>query len=134
MPYYKIEDRVYEFSEAPSAPHTKLSKAAGQRASQAQAIEDLKLWLPFGAEIYTLVKSVSKTGMSRQISLYVVQEGSIKEIDYFVARALDRPRGKGVRITGCGMDMGFALVYELGRALYPDEGADSGYSLRHRWL
>lgn len=134
MNYYQIDERVYEFSEPPCSPYTKLTKVKGKKALQQQAVEDLRLWLPFGAEVYTLVKSVSKTGMSRQISLYVVQEGSIKEIDYFVARALNRRRDKGIRINGCGMDMGYALVYELGRALFQDEGADSGYGLRHRWL
>jgi hypothetical protein len=28
--------------------------------------------------------------------------------------------GEGITVDGCGMDMGFALVYNLGRALYRD--------------
>lgn len=49
----------------------------------------------------------------------------------------------GIRIGGCGMDMGFALVYDLGRVLYPkgvkkgysgSPETDGGYALKHEWL
>ena len=52
----------------------------------------------------------------------------------------------GLRVSGCGMDMGFHVVYNLGYALWPDgtpephgtrNGApdsDGGYALKHRWL
>lgn len=49
----------------------------------------------------------------------------------------------GVRVGGCGMDMGFALVYDLGRTLYPkgvkkgysgSPESDGGYALKHEWL
>jgi hypothetical protein len=44
-------------------------------------------------------------------------------VSYLVARALgeriDRNNG-GVKVSGCGMDMGFSLVYNLSHVLYPD--------------
>ena len=54
--------------------------------------------------------------------------------------------GGGVVITGCGMDMGFELVYRLGMALWPDgtkephgtrngePDSHGGYALKHQWL
>jgi hypothetical protein len=35
----------------------------------------------------------------------------------------------GIRVGGCGMDMGFHLVYTLSRALF-----DDGYYVKHEWL
>ena len=52
-------------------------------------------------------------------------------IDY---RQNDR---KGALIVGgCGMDMGFHVVYSLARSLYPEKPGqrDGGYSLKHEWL
>ena len=52
----------------------------------------------------------------------------------------------GLVIGGCGMDMGFHVVYNLGRAMWPDgtpdphgtrngePDRDGGYALKHRWL
>ena len=56
--------------------------------------------------------------------------------DYFISGwisiLLDRKRPAnrdGVRVVGCGMDMGFDLVYRLSMELYGD-----GYALNARWL
>lgn len=35
----------------------------------------------------------------------------------------------GFRVSGCGMDMGFHLVYCLGQTLFHD-----GNSFKHRWV
>jgi hypothetical protein len=60
--------------------------------------------------------------MSRSISLVINGDADVRELDYNVARALgesiDGKHG-GIRMGGCGMDMGFALVYSLSRALFP---------------
>ena len=44
--------------------------------------------------------------------------------------------GSGVRVSGAGMDMGFHLVYSLGRAVWPDHNADDilPYPYAQRWL
>lgn len=52
----------------------------------------------------------------------------------------------GIAIGGCGMDMGFSLVYDLGRTLWPngtpkahstrngEPDRDGGYALKHQWI
>ena len=112
-------------------------------------IETLRENLAPGQTIYTVLRRRSASGMSRSISLVVVRDGSIWDITYFAARALDHKvdqKNGGVKVSGCGMDMGFHLVYELGRCLWsegtpkpqgtrngePDR--DGGYALRHQWL
>lgn len=43
----------------------------------------------------------------------------------------------GIRIRGCGMNMGDALVYDLGATLWPHgtpEIRDGGYALKQIWL
>jgi len=91
-----------------------------------------------GSTIYTTVKHVSRSGMSRTIAAYVVHKGTVHDVSYLVADAIgarfDRDRG-GVIMGGCGMDMTFAMVYSLSRSLFPKghrcNGIDSG---KHRCL
>lgn len=57
----------------------------------------------------------------------------------------DQDRG-GLKVGGCGMDMGFSVVYGLGMALWPngtpkphgvrngEPDSDGGYAIGHRWL
>jgi hypothetical protein len=84
--------------------------------------------------------------MQRSISLKIVEGGDIRDITWLTAKAIghtmDAKKG-GMKIRGCGMDMGFALVYDLGRTLWPNGGQDTqssrqtndgGYLLNHTWL
>lgn len=121
---------------------TKHSKADVERAT-----EFLKRCYPKGATVYTILRQVSRTGMSRQISLVSIQ---VDEGDSFMedesAVAVLHPNWAtsvilglaltptetgydAVKIGGCGMDMGYEIAYRLGQALYGD-----GYALKHRWL
>lgn len=73
---------------------------------------------------------------------------ALTTIDYWAARALGYRIGKhgGIVVGGCGMDMGFHLVYNLGRTLWPTgtdnphgrrnghPDSDGGYALKHGWL
>jgi hypothetical protein len=36
------------------------------------------------------------------------------------------PNREALKISGCGMDVGFEAIYDLGRALYPDGFRCSG--------
>ena len=118
-----------------------LSKAAIKRAEQEDARERLLThYLKEGQTVYTSVKSVSSSGMSRTMSLYVVDGDRIQNITYYAAQALDWPLvekngSRVLRVGGCGMDMGFHTVYTLARVLFSGsvEG-DAGYSLRQEWL
>jgi hypothetical protein len=75
--------------------------------------------------------------MSRDISLKTVENGEIRDITYTVAIALgDKPKDKNghrvIRVNGCGMDMGFHLVYSLSSVLYGSEDR-AGYKLSQEW-
>jgi hypothetical protein len=87
--------------------------------------------------VYTVLRHVSQSGMSRDISLKTVEDGQIRDITYTVAEALGEKikykNGQGViRVGGCGMDMGFHLVYSLSSVLYGHEER-GGYKLCQEW-
>ena len=99
--------------------------------------------------VYTILRHVSTSGMSRSISLIVMDGKQPYDISYLAAKVLgdkiDQKHG-GIKVGGCGMDMGFDLVYRLGATLWPNGTAlphgnrngkpdsDGGYALAHRWL
>ena len=101
-----------------------------------------------GSVVYTSLNSVSRSGMSREISLYATKDGEIVNITWHAAAALGDKTGKtgGIKIGGCGMDMGFALVYNLGATLWPNGTQEphgtrngepdtcGGYALKHHWM
>jgi hypothetical protein len=87
---------------------------------------------------YTILKSVSASGMSRTMKVVTYHEGQVLDITWWVARAgigtLTEKNGQRVlRVGGCGMDMGFHIVYSLSLALYGSAN-DGGYNLRQEWL
>jgi len=98
----------------------KLTKA--QQQDQQEAREALLEILKPGATVYTSCSHVARSGMSRTIELCVPVVG------------------------GCGMDMGFAVVYDLGLSLWPagtpaphgtrngEPDSNGGYALKHSWL
>lgn len=92
-------------------------------------IRDLRKTLKPGTRVYTVLRSASRSGMSRRIDLYTVRKGQLAFLTGSVAYALNEPgyfgsKGRGLRVNGCGMDMGFHIVYSLSRVLYP-----KGYKL-----
>ena len=107
-----------------------------------------------GDTVHTIVESVSRSGMSRTIRAVVMKNGGDGQPytlhpNHSISKLLGLPRAKrgdGVKIDGCGMDMGFQLVYLLGAALWPDGTPEphgkrngepdsaGGYALKHRWL
>ncbi len=87
--------------------------------------------------VYTVLRHVSASGMSRDISLLVVDGERLRNITYLAAQAMGgkvrEVRGHwAIRVGGCGMDMGFHLVYGLSSAVYGHEN-DGGYTLSHEW-
>ena len=135
----------------PEADYERLTKAEGARLYQEQCRVKLRGMLQPGQTVYTILRKAAPSGMSRNISLVVVDNGKISDITYLTAKAtgysLVEARGdRSIRMGGCGMDMGFALVHSLGAALWPDgtpsphgtrngEPDSSGsYALKHEWL
>lgn len=92
-------------------------------------------WIKPGDTVYTILRRVSRSGMQRQISVVLIRPGEKEPVilhpNYLVSRVLGRPQGKSDAIVcnGCGMDMGFDLVYHLSAVLFGD-----GYKLNQRWL
>ena len=112
------------------------------KAEQAQAIEYLREYLKPGDEVRCVLRHVSSSGMSRDIDLYRFEGHADGTVSVYwlsgnAAKALglrcDNGTHNAVRISGAGMDMGFALVYDLAQTLWPNEDR-SGYLLKHRWL
>jgi hypothetical protein len=116
---------------------TVLSDKAGKAAHREQQKAKLREWIKPGATVYTVLKHVSKSGMSRRIvPLIVHPDGEIMNISGIVSDVLEwRWHDDGsVVVGGCGMDMGFHLVYCLSSTLFRGQGNDSGYALKHCWL
>lgn len=104
--------------------------------------------------VYTVCKHVSSSGMLRVIDCFVIRDGKPVSVNHLIAAyGLYRQdkRRSGVRVGGCGMDMGFAVVYALSNAIFPkgfkyrkdeyhrngDSGKrdrDGGYALKQEWL
>ena len=105
--------------------------AKHSKAEIAAAKERLSEIKP-GDTVYCILRKRSTTSECRNISLVVFKDGRPLHLDYNAAIILgchSKGNGHGVRISGGGMDMGFALVSSLSFALFGDE-----YSLTHSWL
>jgi hypothetical protein len=93
-----------------------------------------------GDTVYTVVRHVSRSGMSRRIDLYTIKGGEMVYLTGHVACLLGYSRAggsnHGLTVVGCGMDMGFHLVYNLAVSLFCPEkyDHDKAYSLTHRWI
>ena len=149
-----------------------MTKRRGAYRTTEEAREQLRAILRPGQTVYTILRHVSASGMYRAIGLHAitadrrapdgVRRDWLSRYAY-EAGAGDRwdDRRDAVGVTGAGMDMGFALVYELGCYLWPDgfrctgkrcpgnvhsnppypprDGRrkhrdGGGYALRHEWL
>lgn len=118
---------------------TTLSKKAQAQLDRAYAVEHLLThYLKEGDKVYTILRHVNASGMSRDISLVIAQGDEIIDITYYTAHALGDKviTSKGhnaIRVNGAGMDMGFHLVYNLSSVLF--HGQDrAGYVLKQGWL
>lgn len=137
---------------------------AGQQCAacdKLHALAELRTLCPPGTTVYTILRSVSRSGMSRTVQPVVVNEhGQPQTITGLVASAIGvRTKDGACVMGGCGMDVGFELVYSLSRALWADtftcigqdcrsndhsngdrdytpghKHSDGGYALTHRWL
>lgn len=101
-----------------------------------QQLTQLRQWCPPGSTVYTILEHVSRSGMQRTIKVlvpYVHDRAAVREmsgsgIDFIhpnyataivTGYSLDKGRGRaGVKVGGCGMDMGFALVHSLSERLW----------------
>ena len=105
---------------------TQQSNLARLRSHDA-AFDQLRALCPPGNTIYTVLRHVAKSGMTRWLDVIVMDsdDGSPRQITRAVAEVAGYTRshdkhGGALKAEGCGMDMGFAVVYNLSRALYHD--------------
>ena len=100
------------------------SKAQQQRDEQEAARARLRELFPIGSEVSTVLLHASSSGMSRAVAVMAAdEEGRVSNVSWLVARATGNKLHRthdGVVMGGAGMDMGYALVYSLARALYAD--------------
>ena len=113
-----------------------------------EALKMLHKWLSPGDTVYTILRHVSRSGMQREIGIVIIKDGVDIHPNYAVSKALGMRQGNrdGIIVGGCGMDMGFHLIYCLGRAMWPNGtpephgkrngelDSDGGYALKQRWL
>lgn len=120
--------------------------------NQTEAIENLRGIISVGDRVYTVLRHCSASGMTRWLDLYIIKDNTPRRITWLAAAALGYTydfKREALKVGGCGMDMGFHVVYCLGRRLFPDgfavEGTgrngdtsgwdkDGGYALRHEWI
>lgn len=136
--------------------------ATAAQTERDEARERLAKRIEPGDTIYTVMRHVSRSGMMRAIDVYEMHEDAPHRISYPAALAAGftySRKHEAVRIDGAGMDMGFAIVYNLSASLFPDgfectgagtrcpsndhsNGAkyrkgthhqDGGYALRQQW-
>jgi hypothetical protein len=83
--------------------------------------DELRKIIKPGDTVYTVLKHVSRSGMYRVIDLYVMQDNQPRRISWQAAQLLEGydERHEGCKVGGCGMDMGYHLVYKLSYSLYP---------------
>jgi hypothetical protein len=119
-----------------------------------------KLKVRPGTLVYTTVNHVSRSGMSRRISCFLPTGKEIRNITRFVATVIGCRvhHDGGMVVGGCGMDMGFRVVYELASVMFHDgfdcvgercpandhrngdrnydkhHHRNGGYALRQQWL
>lgn len=97
------------------------SQKQEKKEQQQAALARLHELVKPGDTVYTILRHVSRSGMQRVIDAVILTEDGPFNAGYLFARILgarfDRDRS-GVVIGGCGMDMGFHLVYSASSKLY----------------
>ena len=99
-----------------------------QQSERDEAVANLRETLKPGDKVVTILRGVSRSGMNRKIDVYKLRPDGKGGVDrlrlsWWIGKATsftyDR-KSEALSIGGCGMDMGFHVVYELSRALWPD--------------
>jgi hypothetical protein len=125
------------FVAGDAGPYRKRESMKPTKTEIAEARETLRRWVKPDTRVFCILRHVSLSGMSRTIDLFipeVMPDGEVvmRNIGGIASRALGRSydtKHDGIKISGCGMDMGFALVDDLAGVLF-----GSGVRLRHSWL
>ncbi len=105
----------------------------------AESLARLREWIKPGDTVYTIVRSVSRSGMSRNISLVLFRRDEdgreyTMHPNYHAARVLGETLvndqgSDALRVHGAGMDMAWHTVYCLSHALFGKDDALTQRSL-----
>ncbi len=90
-------------------------------ADKAEALATLRECCKPGQTVYTVLRHVSRSGMQRALDVYVMEDNQPSRITWHVAVACGftySERHEALTVGGCGMDMGFAVVYDLSATLF----------------
>lgn len=97
-----------------------------------EGVQKLKELAPEGSHLYIVLRHTSQSGMVRHISAFVIQDNYPICLDRLIVKLglfkLTKG-GEAMLVHGCGMDMGFHVVYETARAVY-----GNGYTYKYTWL
>ena len=132
-----------------------MTKKSERLAEIEQARARLLELLKPGDTVSTIIRHVTRSGMYRVVAPVIVRDGEMLTIGHAVSLLTGMrwdDKYNGVGVDGCGMDVGFEVVYNLGRALWPagfsmpvdtyhnglvragEVIQDGGYALKQRWL
>jgi len=132
----KQQQRLEELEKVPILDWTDKDWLLRDTKRDLELSEELKQELK-GKTVYTILRSVSTSGMSRVIDMFYIKDGDDSErsqpitIHYSTNKVFNKRDGKreGYKVRGCGMDMGFSLVSNLASHLFDD------YKLiRQEWI
>lgn len=91
------------------------------------AADTLRELFPEGSTVYVVQRHVSQSGMMRRLSVFAIADNDLRNVTHMVSKVThynEAARSEGLVVRGCGMDMHFAVVYDLSSVLY-----GNGYAL-----
>lgn len=105
-----------------------MSASAKDKETANKRAKDAHTWLcqllSPNDTIYGIVRSVSKSGMSRRIDFYVIKDNvplflTASMVNIGIGSYPNNPRSymRGLRVNGCGMDMIFSCVNDLSQSI-----------------
>ncbi len=93
--------------------YTRLSTADGKARIKAQALDYVRPYFTReNAKIYTIIRSVSASGMCRTMDFYAIDNGDLIWLTSSFATILggSQSKSRALIVRGCGMDMSFATI------------------------
>ena len=98
--------------------------------------KNLILWIKeHKPTIHIIFKNVSRSGMLRRVETFIIKDNELYFINYLIEQMTTYKRDSEglIKLYGCGMDMGFDLVYNFSSILFYNK--DRGeYTLTNRNL
>lgn len=94
---------------------------------------EMKSYLQKGTTLHAIIRQVSNSGMSRNISFKLINNNNeVYDLSYQIAKVLEYPfndKYHAVKVKGCGMDMAFHVTYNISNMLFND-----GYQIKSNIL